>query len=197
MGGIRILTDSPMTTVQDAGRYGMQGVGVPVSGPADPDAHALAQLLVGNDARAAGLELTLTGPAIEFTQDNNIALTGGDFGPRLDGMPISCYRALRVCRGQVLTFDGRRSGFRAYLAFSGGLDVPLTMGSRATHLPSGMGGLEGRKLRKGDELGFLCPAAPYPVYPCRAAVPLRIDDGIAVLRVVLGPQADRFTPAGI
>lgn len=197
MGGIRILTDSPMTTVQDAGRFGLQGVGVHVSGPADPDAHALAQLLVGNDARAAGLELTLTGPAIEFTQDNNIALTGGDFGPRLDGMPISCYRALRVCRGQVLTFDGRRSGFRAYLAFSGGLDVPLTMGSRATHLPSGMGGLEGRKLYKGDELGFLCPAAPYPVYPCRAAVPLRIDDGIAVLRVVLGPQADRFTPAGI
>lgn len=197
MGGIRILTDSPMTTVQDAGRYGMQGVGVPVSGPADPDAHALAQLLVGNDARAAGLELTLTGPAIEFLQDNNIALTGGDFGPRLDGTPISCYRALHVRRGQVLSFDGRKSSFRAYLAFSGGLDVPLTMGSRATHLPSGMGGLEGRKLRRGDELGFLCPGAPFPVYPCRAAVPPRIDDGIAVLRVVLGPQADRFTPAGI
>lgn len=171
MGGIRILTDSPMTTVQDAGRFGMQGVGVPVSGPADPDAHALAQLLVGNDARAAGLELTLTGPAIEFLQDNNVAITGGDFAPRLDGMPISNYRAVHVHRGQVLSFDGRRSGFRAYLAFSGGLDVPLTMGSRATHLPSGMGGLEGRKLRKGDELGFLCPGASFPIYPCRAAVP--------------------------
>lgn len=198
MGGIRILTDSPMTTVQDAGRFGLQSMGVPVSGPADPDAHALAQILVGNDARAAGLELTLTGPAIEFTQDNNIALTGGDLAPRLDGVPFPTYRAMRVRRGQALTFDGRRSGFRAYLAFSGGLDVPLMMGSRATHLPSGMSGLEGRKLRKGDEIGFLCPGAPFPAYPSRAAVPERIvPDGPAVLRVVLGPQADRFTPAGI
>lgn len=118
--------------------------------------------------------------------------------PRLDGLPFPTHRAMRVRRGQVLSFDGRKSGFRAYLAFSGGLDVPLTMGSRATHLPSGMGGLEGRRLRKGDEIGFLCPSAAYPAHSCRAAVPMRYDtNGPTALRVVLGPQSDRFTPAGI
>lgn len=199
MGGIRILSDSPLTTVQDAGRFGFQGLGVPVSGPADPCAHVLAQLLVGNDARAAGLELTLTGPAIEFTENNNIAITGADLGPRLDGTPFPAFRAMRVRKGQVLSFDGRKSGLRAYLAVSGGLDVPKVMGSCATHLPSRMGGLEGRKLRRGDEIAFLCPGAPLPAYPARAAVPERealSPGGAAVLRVVPGPQAGRFTPAG-
>lgn len=197
MKGIRILTASPLTTVQDQGRTGYQRMGVPVSGAADQQAHRVGQLLVGGKPSDAGLEMTLAGPEIEFLSDNIIAVTGANLTPRLDGILIPMYRALRVQKGQILSFGGRISGLRAYVAFAGGLDVPPVMGSRSTHLPSAMGGFQGRKLAAGDEIGFLHPASDLPNLAFRAAVPDPIDEGCAVLRVILGPQQDRFTQAGL
>ena len=132
--GIRILNGGFLTTVQDMGRYGSQETGMAVSGVMDTRAAALADLLVGNDENEAVLEVTMMGPTMEFTEDELIAVTGGDLGAKVDGNPLPRYEAVLIKAGQTVSFGGMYGGSRAYVAFSGGLDVPVVMGSRSTNL---------------------------------------------------------------
>lgn len=195
--GMKLLSGGFMTTIQDMGRYGYQETGMSVSGVMDTRSAALANLLVGNDENEAVLEITMMGPTITFTKDNIIALTGGDLGAKLDGVLFPRYEAVLVKKGQTLQFGGMFGGSRAYLAFAGGLDVPVVMGSKSTNLKSKIGGLEGRKLGAGDELAF---SAPKTWLPNMALRKLEIPDFRAkshVLRVLMGPQDDAFTSAGI
>ncbi|NLE77440.1 MAG: biotin-dependent carboxyltransferase [Chloroflexi bacterium] len=186
-----------LTTVQDMGRYGYQKYGVPVAGAMDPFALQAANALVGNPLGAAALEITLVGPTLRAQEACTIAVAGGDLTPLLDGQPVPMWKAVAVPKGGAITFGGRRSGFRAYLAVAGGLAVPLVLGSRSTFLRGGFGGLEGRALKAGDRL---------PVGPTRAPV----DGGRAMpvgdrppygddvtVRVVLGPQDSYFTHEGL
>ena len=131
---IQVITPGALTTVQDLGRIGYQAFGVPVSGAMDPRALRLANILCGNPENEAVLECTLLGPALRFTADNVIGLTGGDLGATLDGQPLAPYGAYAVKSGQTLRFTAPKTGCRAYLAFHGGLDIPLVMGSRSTYL---------------------------------------------------------------
>ena len=147
---LKILKNSLQTTVQDLGRSGFQKYGVIASGSMDPYAHRLANLLVSNEEQAATLEITLVGPAIEFTEDTVIALCGGDLSPKLDGQAAPMWRMLSVKKGNTLTFGEPRIGARCYLAIAGGIDVPEVMGSRSTYLRAGIGGFQGRALKKGD-----------------------------------------------
>ena len=149
---LKILKNSLQTTVQDLGRNGFQKYGVIASGAMDPYAHRLANLLVSNEEQAATLEITLVGPAIEFTEDTVIALCGGDLSPKLDGQAAPMWRMLSVKKGNTLTFGEPRMGARCYLAIAGGIDVPEVMGSRSTYLRAGIGGFHGRALEKGDEV---------------------------------------------
>lgn len=193
---IRILSPGLFTTVQDLGRTGYQQYGVPVAGAVDARALRLANLLVGNPEDAAGLEITLTPPEIEFTADAVFAVTGGDFAPTLNGGPIPSYAARRARAGDVLRMSPALSGCRGYIAFTGGLDVPVRMGSRSTYVKAHLGGLEGRPLRAGDEIGLL-PAPEPDNLPARFLPPERFDAPVKLLRAVPGPQADRFTEADI
>ena len=152
--GITILNPGLLTTIQDAGRIGYQAYGVSVSGVMDPRAMNVANILVGNDDNEAVLECTMMGPQIRFDVGNVIAITGGDLGASVDGKPVPTYRALKVEAGQTLRFTGLRGGCRAFIAFAGGLDIPLVMGSRSTYMKAKIGGLEGRKLQKDDVIGF-------------------------------------------
>lgn len=195
--GMKLLSGGFMTTIQDMGRYGYQETGMAVSGVMDTRSAALANLLVGNDENEAVLEITMMGPVIEFTDDNIIALTGGNLGAKLDGVPFPRYEAVLVKAGQTLQFGGMFGGSRAYLAAAGGFDVPVVMGSKSTNLKSKIGGLEGRKLGAGDEIAY---SAPKTWLPNMALRKLEIPDFSAkshVLRVLMGPQDDAFTPAGI
>lgn len=149
---LKILKNSLQTTVQDLGRSGFQKYGVIASGAMDPYAHRLANLLVGNEEQAATLEIALVGPAIEFMEDTVIALCGGDLSPKLDGQAAPMWRMLSVKKGNTLTFGEPRIGARCYLAVAGGIDVPEVMGSRSTYLRAGIGGFQGRALKKGDEI---------------------------------------------
>lgn len=125
-----------------------------VSGVMDTRAAALADILVGNDENEAVLEVTMMGPIMEFTEDELIAVTGGDLGAKVDGNPLPRYEAVLIKAGQTVSFGGMYGGSRAYVAFAGGLDVPVVMGSRSTNLKAKIGGIEGRKLGAGDEIGF-------------------------------------------
>ena len=149
---VTVLQPGLLTTVQDAGRWGHQDLGVSVAGPMDYVAHRLANALVGNGQQAATLEVTWLGPELRIEQETRFAVTGADLHVTLDGADVPLGVPLRCCTGSVLCFGERRAGARAYVAFDGGVAVPRVLGSRATHLPSGFGGIGGRQLTAGDRV---------------------------------------------
>lgn len=195
-GALRVLAPGLLTTVQDSGRWGHQDIGVSVAGPMDPYAHRRANALVGNARRAAALEVTLTGPSLHFDDDRTVAVAGAVFDLFLDEEPVPHERPVAVRAGAVLRFGTRRRGARAYLAVSGGIDLPEVLGSRSTHLPSRTGGLEGRALRRGDVLPLGCMSSA----PGRSPIPALAEpatDDAAVVRVMAGPDLERFMPEAL
>lgn len=192
---IRILDPGPRTTVQDGGRVGQLRYGIPPSGPVDRFAFVLANRLVGNADGAAALECTLVGPRFEAEAACAVAVTGADMPLSLNGREAPRWATVALRAGDVVRVGPARSGVRGYVAVAGGLDVPLVMGSRATYLRGRLGGVEGRALRKDDRLRVF-PAAPPRA---RRVAPRAIPEygGEPTLRVVLGPQADRFSKEGV
>ena len=194
---ITIVNPGMMTTVQDQGRVGYQQFGVSVSGVMCPRSAILANILVGNEDGEAVLECTMMGPHIQFDTANCIAITGGDLGPTLDGQPIPNYAAIAVKAGQILRFTMPKVGCRAFVAFAGGLDIEPVMGSRSTYMKAKIGGFEGRKLQKGDVIKFREPKADLPKLDLRHMAPEFRTRSEYTVRVVMGPQDDYFTDAGI
>ncbi len=187
---IRVAAPGLLTTVQDAGRWGCQHLGVPVAGPMDPVSHRIANLLVGNPADRATLEVTLVGPELELLDDAVVAVAGARFDLSLDGRPMRAGVAARAGRGSRLRFGRRTAGARAYVAVRGGIDVPERLGSRSTDLASRLGGLDGRPLRAGDRLDVgTAGGAPVPG-GCEPPLPLRA--GGARVRFVPGTEPQRF-----
>jgi len=190
---IGVIRPGMLTTVQDRGRWGFQSRGVPVAGPMDPVSHRVANILVGNQPDAATLEVTLLGPELEFETERVVAVAGAEFELMLDGRPAPWNAPFVVAATTRMRFGARRRGTRAYLAVSGGIDTPVVLGSRATHVIGALGGIQGRPLRAGDRLR-LCRVAPGR----RAARPLanpvvELPQGRARLRIMAGPQQDLFT----
>ena len=192
---IEILDPGPQTTVQDLGRFGQLRYGIPPSGPVDGFAFVLANRLVGNPDGAAGLECTLVGPRFEVGASCAVAVGGADMPVTVNGREAPGWTTLVLRPGDVVKLGPARSGVRSYVAFSGGLECPLVMGSRSTYLRGQLGGLEGRALRKGDRLRIAAAPPPPRWRVARRAVP--DYTGEPTVRVVLGPQADRFTKEGI
>ena len=142
--GIKFASGGFLTTVQDMGRTGYQESGMSVSGVMDQRSAAIANILVGNDENEAVLEVTLMGPMMEFTEDNIIAVTGGNLVPKVNGKDLPMYQAVLVHKGDSMNFAGMTSGSRAYIAVAGGLDIPVQMGSKSTNLKLKVGGYQGR-----------------------------------------------------
>ncbi len=149
---INVIKPGLSTTVQDLGRPGYYHLGIPTSGGMDMLSLAAANLLVGNDSGAAVLEAVFLGPELEFTADAMVAVTGADMPPKVDGEERAAWTAFMVKKGQVLSFGFLKAGARAYIAVSGGIDVPVVLGSRSTYTLGALGGFEGRKLAAGDVL---------------------------------------------
>lgn len=155
-----LLVEKPglLTTVQDAGRWGVHAAGVGQAGWFDDVAPRVANALVGNREDAAVLECTLAGPTLVVARDALVALAGADMSPTLDGVPVAMHRPLPVRAGQRLALGGAVTGCRTYLAIDGGIDVPPTLGSASTQLRGAFGGHAGRALRPGDALATGAPA---------------------------------------
>ncbi|HUU35133.1 MAG TPA: biotin-dependent carboxyltransferase family protein [Vicinamibacterales bacterium] len=190
--GLVVLRPGLLTTVQDLGRWGSQALGVPVAGPMDTFAHRLANALVGNPAAAATLEVTLLGPELRAERALVVAVAGAAFELTVDGRPVGHQASFALAPGAVLRFGVRQGGSRAYLAVAGGIDTPPVLGSRSTHLVSGMGGLAGRALVSGDVLPVGTPTRGGPP---RAGRPLTrpVPAARPALRVMLGPQDAWFS----
>ena len=188
---LTVLRPGLLTTVQDSGRWGYQGLGVPVAGPMDAVAHRTVNMLVGNQANAATLEMTLGGPELRMEQETRIAVGGADFIATLDGVELPRCIACDCRRNSVLRFGDRRRGTRAYVAVDGGIAVDAVLNSRATHVRSGLGGIGGRALRPGDRLPLGEAAKDRPRVARAPQVATELVGG-ARLRVLPGPQADHF-----
>ena len=192
---IRIADPGPQTTVQDLGRHGQLRYGIPPSGPMDVRAFVIANRLVGNADGAAALECTLLGPRFTIETACAIAVTGAEAPVTINGAAAPAWTTLPLAQGDTVRVAAARAGVRVYVAFSGGLDVPPVLGSRATYLRGRLGGVEGRALRRDDVLRLF--PAPMPAVRRLAAAELPVFDTEPEIRVVLGPQADRFTSEGL
>ncbi len=195
MSSIHVVRPGLLTTVQDLGRWGHQASGVPVAGPMDTFSHRLANALVGNSPDAATLEITLIGPELEFDTPAIVAVCGAEFDVSASGQVVTLGTPFSIAAGTRLQFGRRRSGARAYVAVSGGLQTPVVLGSRATHLVSGMGGVNGRPLVAGDTLPMVSTSTRATTQ--RVAGLTLPTSGRARLRVLPGPQADWFEPAAL
>lgn len=151
---IEILSNGALNLVQDTGRPGHLEHGVSAAGAMDAPALEMANWMVGNDASAAGIEISIFPFRIRFHGATRFACTGADTTLELREQRMPSWWSAQAMPGDVLTISAPARAARAYLAFAGGIDVPLVMGSRSTDLKSGFGGLEGRGLRRGDRLAF-------------------------------------------
>lgn len=195
METIKILDAGLLTTVQDLGRYGFQRYGVSASGVMDEYSAKIANKLVGNKVGEAVLETTLKGVQIEFLQNTAVAITGGNCDVTLNGTKIELWQSYLVNRGDILKMGICRSGLRNYLAFAGGIDVPIIMNSKSTNLKAKVGGFNGRKLMTGDVLSVGVGSLEAPLTLNKHYIPTYSKD--IKVGVILGQQDDHFTEAGI
>ena len=149
---IKVIQPGLATTVQDLGRPGYYHIGIPLSGGMDRFALRAANMLVGNREGAGVLEAVFMGPELEFTDNATVAVTGAALPPKVDGEARPTWTSFKVKKGQTLAFDFLKGGARAYIAVSGGIDVPVVLGSRSTYALGALGGFKGRPLQGGDEL---------------------------------------------
>lgn len=195
--GILIQKGGLYTTIQDYGRVGYQDVGFSVCGAMDKFSLSIANLLVDNEENEAGLEVTLVGPKIEFTEDNFISITGGNLSPQINGTKIDMYKALHVKKGDILSFGGIICGSRSYIAFSGGLKINEIMGSKSTNVKCALGGYQGRTLKENDYISFLNPKKYLSNFLSRSLNFKQENKKEITLRVILGPQDNAFTKKGM
>ncbi|MGI4815360.1 MAG: biotin-dependent carboxyltransferase family protein [Janthinobacterium lividum] len=167
---IEILKAGALATVQDLGRRGHRHLGVVLGGATDPLSFAVGNRLVGNAVDAAGIEFTFGRATLRFDSPGWIALTGAECSATLDGELVPTWWRTAVAAGQTLQLDGPREGIRTYLTVSGGIDVPIVLGSRSTDIGAGFGGFEGRALRAGDKLSVLTDASDLRDAPRRIGI---------------------------
>ena len=189
-----VLSPGPCTTVQDLGRFGYQHLGMPVCGALDGFAMRVANLLIGNAEECAVLEMTVIGAQLAVMQEADIALTGADMEIKLNSRPVGPWQSLHLKPGDLLNVQTVKSGCRGYLAVTGGVHVPIIMGSRSTHIYGKVGGFKGRPLQKGDIVqrgpgDLLARPRHLPV----GWIPRHKDQ--STLRAVPGPQDGHFREA--
>ena len=145
---IKVIQPGLFTTIQDGGRHGYRNIGIPTSGFMDKESAWAANNIVDNDTEESLIEITLKGPTLLFDNNYTISITGGDFNPLINDMPIKMYESINVKLGDTLKINNTKNGARCYLAISGGIDVKSIFGSKS--FLSNIS--ESYYLRKGDEI---------------------------------------------
>lgn len=199
MSGLRVTSPGLATTIQDLGRPGARGIGVPRSGALDAGLLRLANALVGNEGHVACLEIRLSGPTLTVEAERvRLAGTGGAIMTitRGDGdpQPLEPWRSVTLCRGETISVRGVTGGTVAYLAVAGGFDLPEVLGSQSTYTRAALGGLNGLSLQANDLLPLLRDSV---ADGADLAMPQPPRADVTPVRVVLGPQADHFTDGAL
>lgn len=190
---ITVIRSGTFTTIQDAGRWGYQTWGLPVSGALDTYAYQVANILAGNLPGTAALELTDEGGIYRFSEGGVGAIAGADMSLTINGQLIANWSSFTIPPGANLVFGKATKGRRTYLSINGGINVPSVLGSCSTYVMAGIGGREGRRLYVGDmlEIGkvnysfkgnYVLPKSLQPVFKHQW-----------ILSVTPGPQANWFS----
>ncbi len=190
---LAIRAAGPGTTLQDGGRHGYLRYGVSAAGPMDWIAHVRANTLAGNPENAGAIEVGLGG--IELQAEGGevyLGFAGAPFAAALNGRPLPAAGRVRLALDDRFAVKAGASGAWFYLSPAGGFDMAPVMGSLSTSLRSGIGGLNGRALAAGDRLALRGSQA-VPELGFKEQAPARTNP----LRVLLGPQDDYFSPAGL
>ncbi len=151
---LSIIKPGLLDTIQDMGRNGYGNWGINPGGAMDQYAAKVANLLVGNCCSEGVIEIHFPGPQILFEQNTLISITGGDFSPMINDEPIPLWQPVVARKNTVLHFPKLIRGARCYISVHGGFCIEKWLHSLSTNLKAGIGGLQGRPLRKGDELPF-------------------------------------------
>ncbi|OLP57923.1 allophanate hydrolase [Xaviernesmea oryzae] len=194
MRSVVVLQAGPLMSVQDLGRTGYVRMGVSASGPMDEAALRIANRLVGNAQSDALIEFAVTGGRFEVGEPVCFAVTGGAVSITVDGERVDGWASHVLLPGQVLHIGALTNAVWGYLAFSGGVLTEPVLGSRSTHLRSGLGGLEGRRLVPGDALPLGDPADEVLDAPQRV-LRMPVPRPAGPIRVIDGPQAGHFDQA--
>lgn len=193
---INVLKPGLETSVQELpGRIGYWEQGFPPSGPVDSWSFRLANLLVGNNRDTAALECQFLGPTLGFSDDGFVAVTGADMRPMLDGQAVDMWQTIAVRAGQTLELSAARTGARSYVAFSGGIDTPPVLGSRAVFHMASIGG---SALKAGQSLPLGAMVGPAtPAIVALDARPVFPTDKTWSVECMLGPNDDWLDPESI
>ncbi|GGW32403.1 biotin-dependent carboxyltransferase family protein [Arenibacter certesii] len=183
---LKILKPGFFTTVQDCGRFGYRDKGVPVSGVMDSYAGAKVNALLENEESAAVLEITMTGPTLEFQADTFIALGGAEMTATLNNTPVSNYKVIKVKKGDVLSYGKLESGFRAYLGIKNGFTTSLLLGSRSFFFPV----TERNSIKSLESLPY-SPVKEFAPKISEMKVDADLDN--ASLKVYRGPEFEELT----
>ena len=190
---VRVIQPGFLSTVQDLGRTGYQAFGVPESGAMDKEAAMIANMLTGNHENSPVIEVTVMGLELEFSDSVQIAITGGNLRPVIDGRPAEMYQTITINAYSRLSFTGVQSGARAYIGFAGHLLIDPVMGSCSTYLRGNFGGYQGRKLQKDDVLQIKTKHVQEKQVSCRI-IP---DYQRSECRVLLFREQEAFSGKGI
>jgi len=183
---LKVLKGGFFTTVQDSGRFGYRHLGVPVSGVMDRAAAHLANAMLENEEDAAVIEITMTGPVLEFTKDTWIAITGADLSPSLNSEAIDNHSVYKVTSGDILAFGKHIDGLRGYVAVKGGFNLPVILNSRSYYKPI----TEKNQLSSGMEL----PYDETQEFEPKITHIIREDiEGTLTLKARQGPEFDILT----
>lgn len=194
MTRLLIKSCGALTTLQDAGRTGYQRYGLSNAGAMDRTALAIANALVGNKPDEAAIEFAVFGGELSVESgEARVALAGADCPLDIDGEAAPPLTSRRVAPGSTIRVGAARAGVFAYLAVTGSFDVAPMLGSVSVHLRTGVGGLDGTPLKAGDVL----PLRPHQIEGPDLELAANPEQPPGPIRIVLGPQDDLFSKAGI
>ncbi|MDT0293805.1 biotin-dependent carboxyltransferase family protein [Mesonia ostreae] len=185
---VKVIKEGLLSSVQDLGRFGFAGWGVPQSGVMDRYSAKMANLLVGNEEFEAVMELTLLGPILEFQEEVLIVVVGIEAQATLNGQKIELLKPFLVDKGDQLHIQQITQGVRAYIAISGGFKTKEFLKSRSQYYPiTSYAGLQ-----KGETLPFDLQSEDLPQN--FAGIKYDIKRYVSkVLEVYKGPEWDRLS----
>jgi antagonist of KipI len=201
---LKLIDAGVLATIQDAGRFGYQADGVPVSGAMDEFSFSAANALVQNDFKDAAIEIH-SPITLETDAPALIALTGAEAMLKINGRTMPQWATIFARAGSVIEIVPARAGGWQYLAIHGGVDVPLVLGSRSTFLRGKFGGLFGRALESSDEIAVGEPSVTDYANAAGRSIndraraffdPKGTFSRAKMVRVIPGPHNDWFDPTG-
>lgn len=183
---LKVLKAGFFTTIQDTGRFGLLNKGVPVSGQMDMVTAQKVNQLLENESTDAVMEITMTGPTLEFEDDTYICYGGSEMSVTLNNEPLDAYTVQKIHRGDILSYGRLKKGFRNYLGIKNGFKTKKVLGSRSFYFPL----TDKSRITDRMEIEYDTISNFEPILP-----ELKVDSILdeTVLKVSPGPEHDLLT----